>query len=138
LTDTATVFTELSSPVQVRNQARVHLWFEGRFGVTSQPFTSSRDVIDHFASTTCCYGVTRGTGGFEVYAPHGFSDLAARRVRPNPGPATREVDETKTARWTREVARPDRRALARRRPLTRTGKPAPGHPAHRSACGLGP
>jgi hypothetical protein len=37
-----------------------------------------------------------------VYAPHGFSDLAARRVRPDPGPATREVYETKTARWTRE------------------------------------
>ncbi len=53
-------------------------------------------------STTCCYGVTRGAGGFEVYAPHGFADLASRRVRPNPGPATCEVYETKTARWRTE------------------------------------
>lgn len=100
--EAADLFSDLPSPVQVRNEARVHLWFEGRFGVTSQPFTSTRDAIDHFASTTCCYGVTRGTGGFEVHAPHGFADLAAGRVRPNPGPATREVYETKTARWTRE------------------------------------
>jgi hypothetical protein len=61
----ADLFSDLPSPVQVRNQARVHLWFESRFGVTTQPFTSSRDAIIHFASTTCCYGVTCGPGGVE-------------------------------------------------------------------------
>jgi len=98
----AALFSDLPTPVQVRNEPRVHLWFEGRFGVASEAFTSSRVAIDHFASTTCCYGVTRGAGGFEVYAPHGFADLVSRRVRPNPGPATCEVYETKTARWRTE------------------------------------
>lgn len=95
----ADLFSDLTSPLQVRNEARVHLWFADHFGVAAEPFSSTRDAIDHFASTTCCYGVTRRADGFEVYAPHGFADLAAGRVRPNPGPATREVYETKTARW---------------------------------------
>jgi len=100
--EAADLYSDMSSPVQVCNEARVHLWFEDRFGVTAEPFTSSRDAIDHFASTTCCYGVTRRADGFEVYAPHGFTDLATGRVRPNPGPATREVYETKTTRWRTE------------------------------------
>jgi len=98
----ADLFSDLASPVQVRNEARVHLWFEYRFGTASEPSVSSRDAMNHFASTTCCYGVTNTARGLEVHAPHGFADLVAQRIRPNPGPATREVYESKTARWLTE------------------------------------
>jgi hypothetical protein len=99
----ASLFADLGVTVEVRNEARVHLWYESRFGVPGVRFSSSRDAIDHFASTTCCFGVSRSTNGELVdYAPHGYADLFAKRVRPNPRLAPREVYETKARRWQSE------------------------------------
>jgi hypothetical protein len=98
-----TLFSDITADIEVRNEARVHLWYEQKFGVPAPPFESCEDAIDHFASTTCCYGVsTDALGAVRVYAPHGFHDLFALIVRPNPVLAPREVYETKTARWVHE------------------------------------
>jgi uncharacterized protein len=97
------LFSDVPALVEVRNEARVHLWYEAKFGVPAYQFTSSEDAIDHFASTTCCYGVTVAPdGAMRVYAPHGFHDLFALIIRPNPILAPREVYEAKTARWREE------------------------------------
>lgn len=102
----ASLFEDLDGVVEVRNEARVYLWYESHFGVPAPPFTSSRDAIDHFASTTCCYALTSDRAGrFEVYAPHGYADLFAQRVRPNPLLAVRDVYERKAARWLNEWPR---------------------------------
>lgn len=102
----AVVFGDLDAVIEVRNQARVHLWYEEHFGVPAAPFLSSRDAIDHFASTTCCYGLARAADGAIVtYAPHGYRDLFDQRVRPNPRLAPRDVYERKAARWIREWPR---------------------------------
>lgn len=100
------LFADVDAVVEVRNEARVHLWYEEHFGVPSDPFTSSADAIDHFASTTCCFGITRDPGsGLRVYAPHGFDDLFGMVLRPNPVLAPREVYEAKARRWQAEWPR---------------------------------
>lgn len=102
----AELFSNLAAVIEVCNEARVHLWFEQEFGVKAQPFTSSSDAIDQFASTTCAYAVTRDAqGSLHVYAPYGFADLFEQRLRPNPIIATREVYERKANRWKREWPR---------------------------------
>ncbi|MBV6762554.1 MULTISPECIES: nucleotidyltransferase family protein [Rhodococcus] len=99
----AALFDDLDVRVEVRNEARVHLWYEDHFGVPATPFTDCKDAIDHFASTTCCYGIRRThTGDDEIYAPHGFTDLFDMVLRPNPVLAPRKVYETKAARWQKE------------------------------------
>ncbi|MGQ7352572.1 nucleotidyltransferase family protein [Quadrisphaera oryzae] len=99
----ARLFADLDAVVEVRNEARVHLWYEERFGVPAEAFTSATDAVDHFASTTCCFAVTTlAGGGLEVYAPHGYGDLFARRVRPIPVMAPRAVYEAKERRWQAE------------------------------------
>ena len=40
-----------------------------------------------------------GSAGCRVYAPYGLSDVFNLVIRPNPVLATRDVYETKTARW---------------------------------------
>jgi len=78
---TTALFTDLNAPTQVRNQARVHLWFPERYGLTRPPLRSAREGIDQFLVECTCVGVdARG----EVYAPFGLDDLAAGRLRPNP------------------------------------------------------
>lgn len=99
----AAPFDDLDAVVELRNEARVHLWFAERFGVPGVVLTSSTDAIDHFAATACCLGLTRGPDGtVDVHAPFGFADLLTQRVRPNPVLAPREAYETKAARWVQE------------------------------------
>jgi uncharacterized protein len=100
------LFADVNAEVEVRNQARVHLWYEDHFGGKAVPFRHCRDAIDHFVSTTCCFGLTAdGTGRLSVYAPHGFDDLNSMTVRPNPRRPVRDVYERKSARWVAEWPR---------------------------------
>ncbi|MBO0806818.1 MAG: nucleotidyltransferase family protein [Actinobacteria bacterium] len=95
-----TVFGDLTAPVQIRNQARVHLWYEQKFGVRCPPHSSTEAAIDTFEATTACLGVRTEPGGrWRIYAPHGLADVFNLVVRPNPALAPREVYQAKTARW---------------------------------------
>jgi hypothetical protein len=97
----ADAFGDLPVVVEVRNQARVHLWFEDHFGVPCPPLRSSEDAIDRYAAHACRVGVRLVDDRYEVYAPSGFDDLFGQIVRPNPVIASRAVYESKTARWSR-------------------------------------
>jgi uncharacterized protein len=93
-------FSDLSPPVQIRNQARVHLWYEQRFGVPCPPHASTEAAIDTFEATMACIGVRlQPAGRWRIYAPHGLGDMFSLVVRPNPILAPRHVYQTKTTRW---------------------------------------
>jgi hypothetical protein len=97
------VFADLPADVEIRNEARVHLWYEKKFGAPCPPHDCVESAIDSFASTTCCLGVRlEADGQWRVYAPHGLADVFNLVVRPNPVLAPREVYEMKAARWMRE------------------------------------
>lgn len=94
------VFADLPAEVEIRNEARVHLWYEEKFGVACSPYDSTEAAIDSFAATTCCLGVrVEADGRWRVYAPHGLSDVFNLVVRPNPVLAPQSVYESKAARW---------------------------------------
>jgi uncharacterized protein len=94
------VFAGLPAPVQIRNQARVHLWYEQKFGLPCHPHESTEAAIDTYEATTACLGVRQQSSGrWRIYAPHGFSDVFNLVVRPNPVLAPRHVYEAKTTRW---------------------------------------
>ena len=96
----AALFADLRVPVEIRNEARVHLWYADRFGTSAPPFRDCADAIDSFAAMCCCYGITAGEdGAVRAYAPHGYEDLFSLTARPNPRLAPRHVYEAKTARW---------------------------------------
>lgn len=94
------MFGGLPAEVEIRNEARVHLWYEEKFGAPCPPYGSTEAAIDSFAATTCCLGVRLEEGGrWRVYAPHGLSDVFNLVIRPNPVLAPRSVYEEKAARW---------------------------------------
>lgn len=89
----ANAFADLDIEVEVRNQARVHVWYEDHFGVPCTPIRSSADAIDRYAAHACRVGLRVNQGRHDVYAPSGFNDLIGFILRPNPsshrGPSTR-------------------------------------------------
>lgn len=79
----------LRSQVEVRNQARVHLWFEAHFGEPYTAVSSTAEAIGRFASTISAIGVRlEPDGALHIEAPFGLDDLFALRLRSNPGRAT--------------------------------------------------
>jgi hypothetical protein len=76
---------DVGAPVQVRNQARVHLWYPDKHGLPYPPLRRSTEGIDRFLTRNTMVGIGSRAGGYDVYAPHGFDDIAGLIVRPNPG-----------------------------------------------------
>jgi uncharacterized protein len=75
----------LRSMVEVRNQARVHLWFEAKFGEAYGPLSSTAEALERFASATFAVGVRlESDDRLHIEAPFGLADLFALRLCPNP------------------------------------------------------
>lgn len=75
----------LRGMVEVRNQARVHLWFEARFGEAYAPLACSTEALSRFTTTTFAVGTRlEPDDRLAVFAPFGLEDLFALRLRPNP------------------------------------------------------
>ncbi len=78
----AALFADLGVTVEVRNQARVHLWFGQRFGGEYPRLRSARDGIDRYLVACTCVGIEADTGA--LYAPYGVADTWAGVLRMNP------------------------------------------------------
>jgi uncharacterized protein len=75
----------LRSMVEVRNQARVHLWFEAKFGEPYSPLSCTAEALERFASATFAVGVRlESDDRLHTVAHFGLADLFALRLRPNP------------------------------------------------------
>jgi hypothetical protein len=92
----------LREAVEVRNQARVHLWFETKFGESYAPLGSSAEALPRFVSPLFSVGVKlERDSRLAIVAPFGLDDLFAMRLRPCPGRdvAFARVAPGVTARW---------------------------------------
>jgi hypothetical protein len=71
--------------VEVRNQARVHIWFPDHFNEPYDPLTSTDEALTRFVAPTYAVGVRlEADDQISVAAPFGLDDLFAMTIRPNP------------------------------------------------------
>lgn len=95
----AHIFADLPVPVEIRNQARVHLWYEAHFGRTCEPLRSSAESVGRFASKTHAVSVRlEADDSLSLHAPFGLDDLFSFRITPNRATDNRRTHETKGAR----------------------------------------
>jgi len=92
-------FSDLPVKLDVKNQARVHLWYGQRFGRTIEPFHGAEEAIGTWPTTATCVGVRRESGQLTVCAPFGLDDLFAGIVRPNRALVSNAVYTEKARRW---------------------------------------
>lgn len=87
--------------LDIKNQARVHLWYPDRFGREIAPYASVEDAIRTWPTTATAVGVRlRPDDTLEVFAPFGLDDLFAQTVRPNKAQITEAIYLAKVAKWT--------------------------------------
>jgi len=79
---TESLLTDLNVTIEVKNQARVHLWYQNRFNAAYPQLSSSRDGIDRYLVACTCIGIDVATG--ELYAPYGLDDVYDGLLRVNP------------------------------------------------------
>lgn len=93
----------LKEMVEVRNQARVHLWFEDHFGEAYAPLVSSAEALTRFVAPAFAIGARLEVdGAWRIFAPFGLTDLFALRLRHNPerrSPNFERVAEAARRRW---------------------------------------
>ena len=93
----------LNDLVEVRNQARVHLWFEGHFGEPYTPLSNSAEALERFVSPSFAVAARlEPDDSMTILAPFGLDDLFALRFRPNPNRQTDyfpKIAAKMKARW---------------------------------------
>jgi uncharacterized protein len=104
----------LDALVEVRNQARVHLWFEDHFGEPYEPLHSSAEALSRFVAPAFGVGIRlEKDDSLTIEAPFGLEDIFDMRLRPNPlRPLAKGWEKTTTSARTRwpevQVVEPER------------------------------
>jgi hypothetical protein len=77
--------TPFRDMVEVRNQARVHLWFQDRFGEPYDALTGTDEALSRFVAPAFAVGVRlEMDDAISIAAPFGLDDVFALTLRPNP------------------------------------------------------
>ncbi len=85
--------------MEVRNQARVHLWFADRFGCAYPQLASADESLRYYASIVHAVGVRlEDDGRLDIAAPFGLDDMFAMVIRPNRALANAASHTGKAAR----------------------------------------
>ena len=90
--------------VEVRNQARVHLWFPDRFGEPYEALTGTDEALARFVAPAFAVGVRlEADDSISIAAPFGLEDVFGMVLRPNPNrPLAKGWDKAVSrarARW---------------------------------------
>ena len=78
------ILQDVEADIEIRNQARVHLWYQEKFGLPYPPLNSAVDGLSKFLANACMVALRYAANGeLELYAPKGLEDTVAMIIRPN-------------------------------------------------------
>jgi hypothetical protein len=92
-------FSACGINLDVKNEARVHLWYSRKFGSEISPYTSTGHAIATFPTTATAIGVQPARSELLIAAPFGLGDLFNAMVRPNKVQITPAIYAAKVRRW---------------------------------------
>jgi len=95
-------FRDLPIEIEVRNQARVPVWYAEKFGVQFGTVSKASDGIDRFPCATAAIGIRKALERYDVYAPFGLDNLFSGLLVPNRTLDIPDVYRAKTTRWIRQ------------------------------------
>lgn len=94
-----TRFAGMPLPVEVRNQARVHLWVPQKFGIAYPQLENATQSLRYYASETHAVAMRLDAdGALQTVAPFGLDHMFSFRLVPNHVLDNREAHDKKSAR----------------------------------------
>jgi len=93
------VLNPCSIKLDIKNQARVHLWYKNHFGYDIKPYESLENAINTWPTTATSIGIRLEYNKLKVYAPFGLNDLFGMILRPNKAQITDEIYVRKVQKW---------------------------------------
>jgi hypothetical protein len=99
------VMKDIPLPFDIKNQARVHLWYKKKFGYEIKPYASLEDAIATWPTTATAIALTKTGEAINLIAPFGLSDLMNMQVQANKRQITEEIYLSKIQRWKKEWPR---------------------------------
>lgn len=96
----AWVFQDLPVRVEVRNQARVHLWYPEKYKIPYPALSTAHHSLLRYPTRTSAVALTKSADGrYRLYAPFGLKDAMTMRVRPNKRLPISSVYRQKAQKW---------------------------------------
>jgi len=92
-------FSDCPLQIDIKNQARVHVWYRDHFGYDITPYDSVESAINTWPTTATAVAVRLHKNELQVYAPFGLNDLFSQIVRPNKAQITEEIYNSKNRKW---------------------------------------
>lgn len=96
------IMKDISIPVDLKNQARVHIWYEEKFKTKVDQYKSVEDAIDSWPTTATSLGIRITESGYKIYAPFGLEDVMSGTIRANKKQITEEIYNKKVSKWTKK------------------------------------
>lgn len=93
------IFPKTNIPFDIKNIARVHLWYEQRFAIPKVQYHSIEESIATWPVIGACLAMRMDKDQLEFIAPYGFQDMFSLRVRPNKALVNQTIYENKATRW---------------------------------------
>lgn len=93
------MFKDKSIEFDVKNEARVHIWYNEKYGDKREPYTSTEDAISKWGATVTCIGVRLENNKLITFCPYGLNDLFSMTIRPVKVYFTKEAYDSRCDRW---------------------------------------
>lgn len=97
------IFNDFQIRVEIRNQARVHLWFPEKTGIQMKPFSCVEEAISTFPTTSSTIGVTLNPKEkLQIFAPRGLYDILTITMRANKVRVSKKAFAKKAKDWSKK------------------------------------
>ena len=97
--DLEKLLKDIDMEFDIKNQARVYIWYKEKYGVERVPYSSVEDAISSWGATITCIGVRLENGKLKVCCPYGLNDIFSMTVRSVKREFTKEQYEIRAKRW---------------------------------------
>ena len=85
--------------LDIKNQARVHLWYYEKYGVNREKYVNVENAISRWTSTVTCIGIRLDGDKLIVCAPYGLDDLFNMIIRPVKIDCDKDIYDNKCKKW---------------------------------------
>lgn len=93
--------SHVDTSFDIKNQARVYIWYNEKYGTNRERYSSVEDAISSWGSTVTCVGVRLEDNELKVFCPYGLNDVFSMTIRPVKKDFEKVNFDERAKRWKR-------------------------------------